>query len=393
MAVGRGESPHPFTVPAMNVRAMNFNTSRAIFRAAKKYDAGAFIFEIARSEMGYTDQRPAEYVSSLIGAAIKEGFRGPLFVQGDHIQVSAKNYTADPDKEVGAVKDLIKEAIAGGFYNIDIDTSTLVDLDFDTLDEQQYTNYSLCARLTEYVRSLEPDGITVSLGGEIGEVGGHNSTVPELHAFMQGYNREVGSATGISKISVQTGTSHGGVVLPDGTLADVNVDFETLQELSRVAREEYGLGGAVQHGASTLPPSAFGKFPEVGTVEIHLATNFQNITYDNLPENIVDTAYNYVLSNLKNEWKEGKTEDQFIYSTRKKAIGPFKQQWWDLSAAVQEKVGRALQDEFEFLFDKLAIANTRDFANEVTSVVKVRKPRPTEAAEETDLEIASDLAD
>lgn len=393
MAVGRGEAPHPFTVPAMNVRAMNYNTSRAIFRAAQKYDAGAFIFEIARSEMGYTDQRPAEYVSALIGAAIKEGFRGPLFVQGDHIQVSAKNYAADPDKEVGAVQDLIKEAIEAGFYNIDIDTSTLVDLDYDTLDEQQHTNYSLCARLTEYVRSLEPNGVTVSLGGEIGEVGGHNSTVPELHAFMQGYNREVGDTTGISKISVQTGTSHGGVVLPDGTLADVSVDFETLRELSRVAREEYGLGGAVQHGASTLPPSAFGKFPEVGTVEIHLATNFQNITYDNLPENIVDTAYNYVLSNLKNEWKASMTEDQFIYSTRKKAIGPFKQQWWDLSAAVQEKVGRALQDEFEFLFDKLAIANTRQFANQVTPVVKLHKPRPTEAAEEADLEIASDLAD
>lgn len=393
MAVGRGDAPHSFTVPAMNVRAMNFNTARAIFRAANKIDAGALIFEIARSEMGYTDQRPAEYVSSLIGAAIKEGFRGPLFVQGDHIQVSAKSYKADPDKEVGAVKDLIQEAVEGGFYNIDIDTSTLVDLSFDTLDEQQHTNYSLCARLTEHVRSLEPAGVTVSLGGEIGEVGGHNSTVPELHAFMQGYNREVGETTGISKISVQTGTSHGGVVLPDGTLADVKVDFDTLEELSRVAREEYGLGGAVQHGASTLPPTAFGKFPEVGTVEIHLATNFQNIIYDNLPENVVDTAYNYVLSNLKNEWKEGKTEDQFIYSTRKKAIGPFKQQWWDLNAAVQEKIGKALQDEFEFLFEKLAIANTRDFANEVTSIVKLDKPRPTEAAETAELEVAADLAD
>jgi fructose/tagatose bisphosphate aldolase len=343
--------------------------------------------------MGYTDQRPAEYVSSLIAAAIKEGFRGPLFVQGDHFQVSAKNYAANPDKEVAAVKDLIKEAIEGGFFNIDIDTSTLVDLSYETLDEQQHTNYALCARLTEYVRELEPEGITISLGGEIGEVGGHNSTVPELHAFMQGYNREVGSATGISKISVQTGTSHGGVVLPDGTLAQVNVDFETLQELSRVAREEYGLGGAVQHGASTLPPTAFGKFPEIGTVEIHLATNFQNIVFDQLPENIVDTAYNYVLSNLKDEWKQGNTEDQFIYSTRKKAIGPFKQQWWDLKTEIQETVGRALQDEFEFLFDKLAVANTRDFANQITTIQKIHRSRPTEAAEEADLEIASDLAD
>jgi fructose/tagatose bisphosphate aldolase len=393
MAVGRGDAPHSFTVPAINVRAMTFNTARAIFRAANKYEAGAVIFEIARSEMGYTDQRPAEYVSSLIAAAIKEGFRGPLFVQGDHFQVSAKNYAANPDKEVAAVKDLIKEAIEGGFFNIDIDTSTLVDLNYETLDEQQHTNYALCARLTEYVRELEPEGITISLGGEIGEVGGHNSTVPELHAFMQGYNREVGSATGISKISVQTGTSHGGVVLPDGTLAQVNVDFETLQELSRVAREEYGLGGAVQHGASTLPPTAFGKFPEIGTVEIHLATNFQNIVFDQLPENIVDTAYNYVLSNLKDEWKQGNTEDQFIYSTRKKAIGPFKQQWWDLKTEIQETVGRALQDEFEFLFDKLAVANTRDFANQITTIQKIHRSRPTEAAEEADLEIASDLAD
>ncbi len=393
MAVGQGNAPHAFTVPAINVRAMNYNTSRAIFRAAQKYDAGAIIFEIARSEMGYTDQRPAEYVSSLLAAAIKEGFRGPLFVQGDHIQVSAKNYIADSDKEVGAVKELIKEAIKGGFYNIDIDTSTLVDLSYETLAEQQQVNYSLCASLTEYVRELEPDGITVSLGGEIGEVGGHNSTVPELHAFMQGYNETVGDATGISKISVQTGTSHGGVVLPDGTLADVKVDFDTLQELSRVARDEYGLGGAVQHGASTLPPSAFGKFPEVGTVEIHLATNFQNIIYDHLPESVVDTAYNYILSNLKGEWKESQTEDQFIYSTRKKAIGPFKSQWWHLPNEKQAEIGRVLQDEFEFLFDKLGIAKTREFANQVTTIQEIHRPRPTEAVEETDLEIASDLAD
>ncbi len=393
MAAGRGELPKSCTVPAINVRAMNFNTSRAVFRAANELSVGALIFEIARSEMGYTDQRPTEYVSSILGAAIKEGFRGPLFIQGDHFQVSAKGFAADPGAEVNAVKDLITESISAGFYNIDIDTSTLVDLSFDSLDDQQRNNYRVCADITRFVRQIEPEGITISLGGEIGEVGGHNSTVPELHAFMQGYNNEIDDLQGISKISVQTGTSHGGVVLPDGTLAQVKVDFDTLKELSLVARDEYGLGGAVQHGASTLPPDAFNKFPESAAIEIHLATGFQNIIYDLLPQETVGEAYEYIQTNLKHEWKKGKTEDQFLYSTRKKAIGPFKKQWWDLDPAVQDKIGQALQEQFEFLFEKLAVLNTRDFTAQFTPIVERHRPRPTEAAAEGVLEIASDLAD
>ncbi|MBA3534216.1 MAG: aldolase, partial [Ardenticatenales bacterium] len=164
LAIGRGEAPQTFTVPAMNIRGMNFNTSRAAFRAANKLNVGAMLFEIARSEIGYTDQRPSEYVAALIAAAIKEGYRGPLFVQGDHFQLSLKNYTSDAHKEVNAVKELMKEAIDAGFYNIDIDTSTLVDLGPETLDEQQRINYELCGQLTEYVREIEPEGVTVSLG-------------------------------------------------------------------------------------------------------------------------------------------------------------------------------------------------------------------------------------
>ncbi len=393
MAAGRGELPQPLTVPAINVRAMNFNTSRAIFRAAKKLDVGAMLFEIARSEMGYTGQRPSEYVSAVMGAAIKEDYRGPLFIQGDHFQISAKGFASDADRELKAVRDLIAESIEAGFYNIDIDSSTLVDLSYDSLDKQQKTNYSICAELTRFVREREPEQITISLGGEIGEVGGQNSTVSELRAFMAGYLDEIGDLTGISKISVQTGTSHGGVVLPDGTLAQVSVDFDTLGELSRIAREEYGLGGAVQHGASTLPPAAFNKFPELNTIEIHLATNFQNIVYENLPEDLVQLAYEYIVENHKGEWKEGKTEEQFIYSTRKKAIGPFKQAWWDVDLPVKDKLGQVLQQQFEFLFEKLNVTNTHSFANKVTTLVEQHRPRPTSAVEQGELEIAADLAD
>ena len=70
MAMGRGEAGG-FTVPAINVRAMAYDTARAVIRAAKKLNAGAFIFEIARSEIGYTEQRPHEYAAIVLarGAA------------------------------------------------------------------------------------------------------------------------------------------------------------------------------------------------------------------------------------------------------------------------------------------------------------------------------------
>jgi fructose/tagatose bisphosphate aldolase len=393
MAVGRGDVPCSFTVPAINVRAMNFNTSRAVFRAANQLQVGAMLFEIARSEIGYTGQRPAEYTMCVLGAAIKAGFRGPIFIQGDHFQVSASRYTSEPEAEIRAVKELMNEAIESGFYNIDIDTSTLVDLSYPTLDEQQKVNYTLCAELTAHARDAEPDGITISLGGEIGEVGHKNSTVEELHAFMGGYNRTLANDQGLSKISVQTGTSHGGVVLPDGTLAEVRVDFETLRQLSKSAREDYGLGGAVQHGASTLPPSAFGKFPEVGTLEIHLATGFQNIIYDHLPPYLAKAAYAYLHEHHKNEWKEGKTEDQFLYSARKRAIGPMKKEWWDMEEGIRDKIGLALQEQFTFLFEKLNVGDTRQIADELTPPVSIRRQRPTTTAEGAAEADVSDLAD
>src|SRR5260221_254602 len=140
MAFGRNEIARRFTVPAFNIRALTYDAARALFRVAMRHDVGAFIFEIARSEIGYTEQRPAEYA----------------------------------------------------------------------------------------------DGLKRLLGG----------------------------ITGISKISVQTGTSHGGVPLPDGTIAQAKIDFDVLRETTHICREEYGMAGAVQHGASTLPESVFNHFPE-----------------------------------------------------------------------------------------------------------------------------------
>jgi fructose-bisphosphate aldolase class II len=360
MARGRGEI-HGFTVPAINVRCMSYDTARAIFRTAIKMKAGAFILEIARSEIAYTDQRPAEYVASMLAAALREGFRGPVFIQGDHFQVNHKKWAVDPQTEVDAVKALAKEAIAAGFYNIDIDTSTLVDLSKPTLDEQQKPNYDVGVDILKTVRELEPKNVTISIGGEIGEVGTENTTVAELDAYMGGLNRNLPEGMiGLSKISVQSGTSHGGVVLADGSIADVKLDLDTLERLSNEARDKYGLAGAVQHGASTLPDSAFHNFPKRETAEIHLATNFQNMLFDYMPDSLKNEIYEWLKTNAKDERKATDSDEQFFYKTRKKAIGPFKKRMWDMPAETKAKLAKAYDDKFSFLFEQLAIGNTAD---------------------------------
>ncbi len=273
-----------------------------------------------------------------MAAAVREGYQGPVFIQGDHFQLVRKNYLSGPELETDYVKGLIAEAIEAEFYNIDIDSSTLVDLEKPTIKEQQRPNFEKTAELAEHVRQLQPSGIDVSIGGEIGEIGSKNSNPDELKAYLDGFREMFKGTKGLSKLSVQTGTSHGGVVLPDGTLAKVKIDFETLRALSDMARKDYGLSGAVQHGASTLPEDAFHMFPETGTSEVHLATGFQNIIYDSaaLPAGFRDEVYAYIRTEFAKEHKEGQTEEQFIYSTRKKGFGAIKKKWWDLQRRCQK---------------------------------------------------------
>ncbi len=365
-ARGRGENKG-YTVPALNIRGMAYEFSRSIFRTAQTLNSGAFIFEIAKSEIGYTHQRPHELIAVILGAAIKEGFVGPVFVQGDHFQINAKKYHEDRNKEVSGLKDLILEGLQAGFYNIDIDTSTLVTLDPEEVKEQQRLNFEVGVELTQYVRENEPEGVTVSVGGEIGEVGKENSNEAELRAYMDNFNEQLAKINPeyktISKISIQTGTEHGGAPLPDGTVADVALDFDTLENLSRISRDTYKLAGAVQHGASTLPADMFDKFPQLETAEIHLATDFQNMIYESahFPAELKDKIYKHLHSEFPGDKKPGWTDEQFIYKTRKKGFGnPFKEDFWALPEEIKSEIGKELEAKVRFYFEKLQAGGTKD---------------------------------
>ncbi|MCU0610864.1 MAG: class II fructose-bisphosphate aldolase [Candidatus Eisenbacteria bacterium] len=378
-AMARGEVGG-FTVPAMNIRGMTYDVCRAAFRAAKAKDVGALIFEIAKSEIGYTEQRPAEYSAAVLAAAVKEGFAGPVFIQGDHFQAKATSYVKDPAKEIAGLESLVLEALAAGFYNIDIDSSTLVVLERPTEEEQQRDNFEVAAAMTAFIRRHEPLGVTVSVGGEIGEVGGKNSTVEEFEVYMQGLNKALPKGMkGISKISVQTGTSHGGIPLPDGTVAKVKLDFKVLEDIGAVARSEYGLSGTVQHGASTLPDEMFHRFVEAAVAEVHLATGFQNMIYDHaaFPADLRARVCEHLKVESAKERKDGETDEQFLYKTRKKGFGPFKREMWSLPAEAMGPIMAELEGKFSFLFEQLRVAGSSEaVARHVASPIVVpERPR------------------
>jgi len=373
MASGRGEVSG-FTVPAINLRSMSYDLARAIFRIALKNDSGAFIFEIAKSEMGYTAQPPAEFTGVVLAAAIKEGWKGPVFIQADHTQVNLKKFKDNAEKELQVLQELIADAVSCGFYNIDIDSSTLVDLSKQEIKKQQKDNYEVCAKLTQFIRRIEPKGVTVSVGGEIGEVGHTNSTPGDLRAFMEGFKERLRKGlTGISKISIQTGTSHGGVVKADGSIAEVKLDFATLKTISGIAKQEFGIGGAVQHGASTLPEDLFHKFPENDTLEVHLATGFQNMMFDskNFPAELKGRIYEWLKVNAASERKDGETDEQFFYKTRKKALGPFKKDIMGLPQEVRDKIAAEIEHKFDFLFKQLDCVNNKDIVDKYVTLKRV----------------------
>jgi fructose/tagatose bisphosphate aldolase len=384
MARGRGEVSG-FTVPAVNLRTQVFDMVGAMCRAADEVDSGALIFELARSEQEYTFQRPGEYITSVLAGCIHASWRGPVFVQGDHYQFNASKYAADPSGTAETIKKATRDAIGVGYGNIDIDSSTLVDLAQVTVDEQQRTNYERAAEVSAVIREAQPPDMPISIGGEIGEVGKQNSTEEELRTYLAGYratlDRLSGAATmGLSKVSVQTGTSHGGVPMPGGGVAQVALDFGTLERLSALARE-HGLAGAVQHGASTLPDELFHRFPQVETAEIHLATGFQNLLYDHpaFPADLLREIEAWCFENCADERKPDEADDVFLYKTRKKALGPFKRQLWELPT--KDEIMASQQEKLRFLYEQLAVGGSKAMVDRHIDVPRRSRPAPAAVLE------------
>ncbi len=330
----RGESKlaSDFTIPAFNIRGLTFDLSKLIFETALKTNTKFFIFELARTEMKYTAQSPEEFSTCILAGALAAGWTGPVFIQGDHFQPQAKSPGVAKDGEFDSIKKLIDDAFLHGIFNIDIDCSTLVDLSLSTVAEQQKENIRGTLELATYVRTKQPEGIDISIGGEIGHIGGKNSTHEDLAVFLKGFYDGWGlQAYGLSKVAIQNGTSHGGNVGVDGKLTEAECDLGLMLDASRYCREAYKIGGVVQHGASTQPIEFLRKLPEHEIIEVHLATGIQNAIFDDPSFNadLKKQIEHWIMSELSAECEPTWTIAQCNYRLRKKAWGKFKKEIWE----------------------------------------------------------------
>ncbi len=356
-ALGHGQLA-PMTIPAFNVRGLTFPLARAIWQAAMQAECGPIIFELAPSESSGCDQTFEEYAAMVMAAAFQAGYRGPVFLQGDH-------FSLESAEDIKKLEKLAMQVIESGFYQIDIDGSHLFDENASELTGFHQPNAHATAELIKSVRSQQPRDVHVTLGGEVGEIGGTNTSVADLVAFHNELKQLLAEDTpGLDKISAQTGTTHAGIVLPDGTTGRMSVDFELIASLSEQARQ-FGWSGLVQHGASTLHFEDLAKLPEAGVIEVHLATQIQNILFDH-PAFPVDLR-----KKMKSELvttkraAEGErldsnadmSEAQRFYQARWAAWGNYKTQLWQMPDEVIAQVSDSLSEWATDVFNALRVTN------------------------------------
>ena len=86
------------------------------------------------------------------------------------------------------------------------------------------------------------------------------------------------------------------------------------------------------------------------------------------PADLKKRIYEWVRANAANEAKQGETEEQFFYKTRKKALGPFKKEIMGLPEETRDAIAVEIENRFDLLFKQLSAVNKRDLVDKYIRV-------------------------
>lgn len=331
-------------VIAINVRIKH--CLRGVMEAAKEADA-AIIFEIAKSEIGYTAQPPEEYANYVKEIAHKIDFNTPYCIHGDHITI--------PENTLGAIKsaeDIIKKEVEAGFTSFAIDASHNFDLNAELTREQLADNIKITTRIAKLIKKLmaekgkkrEDYGLEVEVG-EIGKVDPETgeqelTTVDEAVTFIKALNE---NGVYPDLIATNNGTVHGNIYDEEGNIIPIlGIDAVRTRE---IASSIAPLGVKIaQHGITGTPLKLMHKLIDAGIVKGNVATNFQDIAIENMSPELAKRMADWTMKNYaeKVRAKKPKISDREIIGKNiKYAIKVFKHEIEEIDDEYKQKISDA----------------------------------------------------
>lgn len=305
-------------VMAANVRITH--SARGIMMAAKELDA-ALIFEIAKSEVGYTGQSPKAYMDMITETAQELEFNQPYVVHGDHITIKENTPEA-----IASAEKLIKDEIAAGFTSYAIDASHNFNLEGETVREQLADNIEITTRLARLIP--EEAGLEVEVG-EVGRVDPKThekalTSVEEATTFI-GAISDAGFSPNL--LATNNGTVHGNIYDKDGNIVEqVGIDIDRTKAIADAIAPS-GVYVA-QHGITGTPLNLMHLLIDAGVFKGNVATHWQNIALETLPAELSAKMEKWTLESKHAEKMKAKkpeiSEGELVGKNIKHSIKEFK---------------------------------------------------------------------
>ncbi len=238
-----------------------------IMRAAEELDS-VVAFELAKSEGGvdggYTGQTPQIFFETIIEYAEKMGFSKPFFIHGDHITVKDTSQEA-----FDSARELIQAELAAGY------TSFAIDASFNQLPD----NINLTIKLAQPIME-QGLGLEVEVG-EIKHTGMESAitSMEEATTFISGLAQ---GKVHPDLLAINNGSKHGNYLEGE----KISIDLKRTKQIHDAIKDQ-GISIA-QHGITGTPLHLVGRFADYGIRKGNVGTEWQNIAYQFLPQDLMD---------------------------------------------------------------------------------------------------------
>ncbi len=233
-------------------------------------------------------------LSRFASAILQHEYRGPLFIQADHLKFDGSRFENDREKLLEELKSKTKNAIRLGIFNINYDASELVDMEAFRISEKMLMNLKMVAMATNlWVRFFQPSGVVVSVSGIMGTSDNSLPGESGLKEFLQRLLKEGSrlrfgvSGEDISKIEIPA------TKIDQGSVNKIN-------QLNEVVRRDIKMGGVVIDAGLLKDMNAYLPFSELRICELKMKLEKGLITEDNIKKILMKCGCYKVAFNTNN---------------------------------------------------------------------------------------------